>query len=244
MNKDLFKIHCFVGDYFEDYKGYTFSVGLDPRGCYDVAILFPDGVEINKEYMIPKESCLQSKNEKEMIKQLKRNIEADEHVLVNNNWFTDLIARSFFTIDSDIYAANGNKDRQLLVFYGVGINRDPNCGYILMVKEKDFVAAARKYKKFFKECPNAKASFDKFRKINNTLEDKINANDRDWISRNVPAKEIYFFEKDEIIELCRGFIDEIVKHDEQKLVAIKKHKGVLDTINRIKTEKSNRRKSK
>lgn len=244
MNKDLFKIGCFVGDYFEDYKGYTFSVGLDPKGCYDVAILFPEGVEINKEYMIPKESYIQSKNEKEMIKQTKKNIEADEYIFAANNWFTDLIARSFFTMDSDIYAANDNKDRQLLVFNSVGINRDPDCGYMLMIKEKNFVAAARKYKKFFKECPDAKTSFDKIRKFNNMLEDKINANDCDWISRNIWARVIYSFEQDDIIELCRGFIDEIVKHDEHKTDTIKKHKGVLDTINRIKTEKSNRRKSK
>lgn len=244
MNKDLFKVECFEGDYFEDYKDYSFSVGLSPNGFYSAAILFPEDVSINGKYMNEKEAVCYNKFDKESLEISKKNIPADKHIVVNNNWFTDLIVNTFLTVDSDIYVVDENKNRQLIVFVGVGINRDPKCGYMLLVKEKDLIAAAKKYKRFFDDNPEARVHFNEFREFNNMVEEKVRVKDYDWISRNIRVREIYHFEQNDIIKFCREFIDNIVEHDEKDKHTIKKHKNVFDAINKVKTEKSNRRKSK
>lgn len=236
IHKEQFDVQDFDGDYFEEYKGYEFSVGLDIMGYQNAAILFPPGIKIQEDYMHPKDPSKYTEKDTESANKLKELTLADESVVATNNWFVQTIINIFFMIDSDIFVMEN--EQQVLLFRLVGVNRDPKAPYITIAKEKDYKQAEEKYKDFYIEHPEAKAVFDKCRKNNNLLEEHINQNDHEWFTDNLPShiKEIYFFTQEDVIEMCHKFIDELKHHEQSRI----KHRSVLDKIKMATKEKNDR----
>jgi hypothetical protein len=112
---------------------------------------------------------------------------------------------------------------------------------VLMVREKDWAAAAEKYKEVFKEIPDVKAKFDKFREFHNTIERKVDANDHEGWASLIPSgvNEIIDLSQDDIIEMCHDFIDKMVDHE----TCSEKHNALLKTL-KSSAKKVDRRKRK
>lgn len=236
IHKEQFDVQDFDGDYFEEYKGYEFSVGLDIMGYQNAAILFPPGIKIQENYIHSKDPLKYTEKEIESANKLKELTLADESIVATKNWFVQTIINVFFMIDSDIFVMEN--DQQVLLLRLVGVNRDPSATYITIAKEEDYKQAEEKYKDFYIEHPEAKAVFDRSRKNNNLLEKHMNQNDRKWLTDNLPSriKEIYHFTQEDVIYMCHKFIDVLVEHNTSK----SKHACMLNILKEASKSKNDR----
>lgn len=233
IDKELFNVHGFRGDYFEEYKGYLFSVSLDLFGFRSVMIVFPEGVDINKQYLIPKDEIHYTKDEKDRF-----DPNADFNIVAQQSWFTKLIQDVFISNEGDIYEVADN--RQGLLIIGLGREYKLSGGIVIMVRNNDIEASYEKYKDFYNSNPEVIEQYDRFKAYHNTLEKLVDAEDRESLSKMLPkgTTDIVYITNDTVIELCHTFIDEIVDHERLS----NKYSGILSKID--DTIKENKRRNK
>lgn len=207
----------FRPDYLEEFKGYQFAISLSYHGTRDVNILFPKEIDINNyiEKSVTKKTITQ----------------------IEKNWFYKLIRDIFTPLSCE--AGQLSTGRSMLRIRNVGMME--NNTSVLMVREKDWAAAAEKYKEVFKDIPDVKAKFDKFREFHNTIERKVDADDHEGWASLIPSgvNEIIDLSQDDIIEMCHDFIDKMVDHE----TCSEKHNALLKTL-KSSAKKVDRRKRK
>lgn len=233
IDKELFNVNGFIGDYFEEYKGHLFSVSLDLFGFRSVMIVFPEGVDINKQYLIPKNEIHYTKDEKDRL-----DPNADVNIVAQPSWFTELIQDVFISFECDVYEVDDN--RQGLLIIGIGREYKISDGMVIMVRNHDIEASYEKYKDFCNSNPEVIEQYDRFKAYHNKLEKLVDSEDRESLSKMLPkgTTDIIVITNDTVIELCHTFIDEIVDHERLS----NKYSGILSKID--DTIKENKRRNK
>lgn len=207
----------FRPDYLEEYKGYQFAISLSYHGTRDVNILFPKEIDVNNY--------------------IEKGVTRKTITHIEKNWFYKLIRGIFTPLTCD--AGQVSTGRSMLCIRNVGMMENDTS--VLMVREKDWAAAAEKYKEVFKELPDVKVKFDQFREFHNEIERKVDADDHEGWAPLVPSgvNEIIDLSEKDIIEMCHDFIDKMVNHK----TCSEKHNKLLKTI-KSSTTKVDRRKRK
>ena len=236
--KKLFDVaeYSKVWERFGEAYGYPYAIGRFIDGSWAAAIAFPKDVKIHEKYMRAKLSAEISKEEKQSLKEISKIYDKTRCQVSKNNWFTKLMTENFHTSDMDIYETIDN--RQIFLVTQIGFNRNPYSTEALLIKEKDFVKAARKYKNELNSNPKLKKIFSDIRKRNNILEAAVDNNDHAKIAEMIPpnVKTIITFEETDIIEAVEKFLEKISAASSTE----KAHEGILNKIgNTIKNNNKN-----
>ncbi len=232
--KKLFEVNGFMGDYFEEYKGYPFSVSLDLFGLRSVMIIFPKGVKIHEKYLNPKGKIAFTKDDKRRLEEAKKHSIADNNIVSSSTWFTTTVDSIFGASEGDIYEVGD--DRHGFLVRGLGLSDNPNKTYRVLVRDVDFERSYVKHKDFLEANPDAMKTFNNLRETNNKLEELFDKRDTEYIAKILPKgiTSIVTYDDNDAIELCRMFIDEIVSHENK----IQSHNNILDTISKTVKEKT------
>lgn len=226
--KKLFDVARYskVWERFGEVYGYPYAIGTLIDGSWAAAIAFPKDVKIQEKYMRAKLSGEISKEEKQSLKELSKIYDKTRCQVSENNWFAKLMTENFHTSDMDIYETIDN--RQIFLVAQIGLDRNPYSTEMLLIKEKDFVKAARKYKEDLNTNPKLKKIISDIRKRNNILEDAVDNNDHATIAAMVPpnVKNLVTFEETDIIEAVEKFLEKISAATSSE----KAHKGIFDKI--------------
>lgn len=207
----------FRPEYLEEYEGYQFAISLSYHGTRDVNILFPKEIDVDNY--------------------VDKGVTRKKITYIEKNWFYKLIRDVFTPLGAD--AGHLSTNRSMLCIRNIGMMENENS--VLMVREVDWAAAAEKYAEDFKELPDIKAQFDKFREFHNEIERKVDADDHEGWSHLVPpgVNEVIDLSQDDIIKMCHDFIDEMIAHK----TCAEKHSSLLKTL-KSSTKKVDRRKRK
>lgn len=226
--KKLFDVANFskVWERFGEAYGYPYAIGTLLDGSWGVAIAFPKDVKIHEKYTRTKSSSEMSKEDKQSLKELSEIYDESSCQVLEHNWFTKLMVENFHTSDMDIYGTIDN--REIFLVSQIGFNRNPYSTEMLLIKEKDFVKAARKYKEDLDSDPELKKAFSNIRKRNNILEEAVDNNDLVKIAEMVSprVKTLITFEEEDIIEAVEKFLEKISKRASLE----EAHKGILGKI--------------
>lgn len=232
--KKLFDVKGFMGDYFEEYKGYPFSVSLDLFGFRSVMIIFPKGVKIHEKYLNPKGKITLTKDDKKRLKEAKKQSIADNNIVSSSTWFTTAVDSIFGASEGDIYEVGD--DRHGFLVRGLGLSDNPNKTYRVFIKDVDFERSYVKHKDFLEANPEAMKTFNNLRETNNKIEELFNKRDTEHIAKILPKgiTSIATYDDNDAIELCRMFIDEILEHENK----IQSHNNILNKISKTVKEKT------
>lgn len=236
--KKLFDVGNYskVWERFGEAYGYPYAIGTFIDGSWGAAIAFPKDVKIQEKYMRAKLSAEISKEEKQSLKEISKIYNKTRCQVSENNWFAKLMTKNFHTSDMDIYETIDN--RQIFLVTQIGFDRNPYSTEMLLIKEKDFVKAARKYKEDLNSNPKLKKLISDIRKRNNILEAAVDNNDHATIAAMVPpnVKNLITFEETDIIEAVEKFLERISATASTE----KAHEGILNKIgNTIKNNNKN-----
>lgn len=237
MNKEtkkLFQVQGFMGDYFEEYKGYPFSVSLDLFGLRSVMIIFPKGVKIHEKYLNPKGKVSFTKDDKKRLKEAKKHSIADDDMISSSTWFTTAVDNILGASKGYIYEVGD--DRHGFLVSGLGLSDNPNKTYRVFVRDIDYKRAYEKYKDFLEANSEAMETFNSLRESNNKLEELFDKRDTECIAKILPKgiTSIVTYDDNDAIELCRMFIDEIIEHENK----IQSHNIILNKISKTVKEKT------
>lgn len=232
--KKLFDVKGFIGDYFEEYKGYPFSTSLDLFGLRSVMIIFPKGVKINEKYLNPKGKTTLTKDDKKRLKDAKQHSIADNNIISSSTWFTTAVDSIFGASEGDIYGVGD--DRHGFLVRGLGLSDNPNKTYRVFVRDVDFERSYEKYKDFLEANPDAMKTFNSLRETNNKLEELFDKRDCEYLAKILPEgiTSIVTYDDNDVIEFCRMFIDEIIEHENK----IQSHNIILNKISKTVKEKT------
>lgn len=220
--EDYFKINTFCGEYFNEYKGWKFSVGIDIFGYQNLAIVMPEGIDIH-DFLAPSTN----KRSKQM---------DDDSKVSKETWFTRMVEDVLNTVNMSVIGEDYDGPQRIL-FKGVGMNMSPHAKTILLIPKSDFDFAEKRFANVLNKRDDLRKTFEESKNVHAKLE-SMYLDGVSILHGDCGEREIIQLTQKDVIEMAKRFIDRLSCHVDGSI----KHKKFLNHFSKIYLKTINERK--